>query len=654
MSQVFHVWYANPLPFDVDDAIDQWRRRRSTAEHEPRLERCVARMAERLADHEPEMLWAEVPEADEPCGLLTLEPSTGSLRLTAQAIFAAAAEEGLCVFNGFDGSVTLPNGRRLVPLSLALDTVPATEADSRPAGLDDQGAPMEDAELAQFLHRQWTPLFRDASFVIRRLPANGEAWYRFEGVVLHVSVTCTVLHSELKVSARVTPGGHSLPPELRSEFGCGHLSVDLAALARSCGLGVVPEPDRGGMDDYATHVSHTAGAARLAEQWLLLFRALLRWLQPLDDIEGLAQVVHDPSSPLKSVAEHPAEGFMAHSEVKVITALLANRPGAVQGVYRRLSVMEGTSARTHLLLRRVLPALGVPLGLVRDGVRRLVIWQGSPAGDEDPLAELETLKSTSGAAAPAAFQHLLDSARTCFPPGSGTAGPWAVPPPAVASGSWLMLEFAAGAEGALRGTGTTDAQADLRLRLLAYALGLSVHSPEDGCTWTPDGRLHHPQGATSLLAIDAPPLVAGCPVTPLQAFVHVRQALAPAFAAHGFRPGLHQDLFVKATTLGVWAVWLRTLGSEGLLLHFSPYSRPDQGHPARALSLEQSIEMIHRDRGQPVPEMPRPVQLATASPERFDRAVARVRTLLDMGVFDVIEAMDEPAHCQNWFRSTAT
>lgn len=64
--------------------------------------------------------------------------------------------------------------------------------------------------------------------------------------------------------------------------------------------------------------------------------------------------------------------------------------------------------------------------------------------------------------------------------------------------------------------------------------------------------------------------------------------------------------------------------------------------------------MIHRDRGQPVPEMPRPVQLVTASPERFDRAVARVRTLLDMGVFDLIEAMDEPARCQTWFRSTPT
>jgi hypothetical protein len=143
-------------------------------------------------------------------------------------------------------------------------------------------------------------------------------------------------------------------------------------------------------------------------------------------------------------------------------------------------------------------------------------------------------------------------------------------------------------------------------------------------------------------------------VTPRQAFVQVRQALAPVFAASGFRAGLNQDLFVKASALGVWAVWLRTLGSEGLLLHFSPYSRPDQGHPARALSLEQAIEMIHRDRGQPVPEMPRPMQLATASPERFDRAVARVRTLLDMGVFDLIEAMDEPARCRTWFQSTAT
>ena len=654
MSQLFHVWYASPLPFDVDDAIDQWRQRRSTAEHDPRLERCVAHLAESLADHDPEMLWAEVPEADEPCGVLTLAPSTGSLHLTVQAIFAAAAEGGLCVFSDFDGSVTLPSGRRLVPLSLALDTAAAAAAYSEPEALEDPDAPVDDAELAQFLHRQWTPLFRDASFGIRRLPANGEGWYRFEGVVLRASVNCTVLRSELKVSVRVTPGGHSLPPELQSEFGCGHLSVDLAALARSSGLRVVLESDRGGMHDYVTHVAHAGGAARLADQWLLLFRALVRWLQPLDDIERLAQVVHDPSSPLESVAEHPAEGFMADSEVKVVMALLANRAGAVQGVYRRLSVMEGRSARTHSLLRRVLPALSVPLGLVRDDVRRLVIWQGSPAGDEDPLAELEALKSTSGAAVPVALQHVLDSARTCFPPGGGTAGPWAVPPPAVASGSWLMLEFATGAEGALRGTGTTDEQADLRLRLLAYALGLSVHSPEDGCTWTPDGRLHHPQGATSLLAIDAPPLVAGCPVTPRQAFVQVRQALAPVFAASGFRPGLNQDLFVKASALGVWAVWLRTLGSEGLLLHFSPYSRPDQGHPARALSLEQAIEMIHRDRGQPVPEMPRPVQLATASPERFDRAVARVRTLLDMGVFDLIEAMDEPARCQTWFQSTAT
>jgi hypothetical protein len=42
--------------------------------------------------------------------------------------------------------------------------------------------------------------------------------------------------------------------------------------------------------------------------------------------------------------------------------------------------------------------------------------------------------------------------------------------------------------------------------------------------------------------------------------------------------------------------------------------------------------------------MPRSLQLVMADPERLDRAVTRVRTLLDMGVFDLIEAMDLRSH----------
>lgn len=641
MSQVFHVWYANPLPFDPDSAKDQWRQRRAAGEHDDRLDRYLVRLQQSLAKHDPSMLWAEEPEADSPCAVLTLAPATAALTETTHAILTAAAAEGLCVLNDFDSSVTLPDGRLLVPLSLAPDPAPAgLEAP------DAAQAPQGDAQFAEFLHQHWTPLFREAGYCIRPLPANGESWYRFDGAVLRVGVMCSVQRSTLEVSVHVSPGGRTLPPELQTEFGCGSLKVDLIALARAGGLRFVPELQHSGLfRAYVTHLGHAGDARRLAGQWEGLFRHLLAWLRPLDDIQALARAVDEPSGPWEAIAEHPAEGFMVFSEVKVVSALLAGRVGAVQQAYRRMSVMEGQSGQTHRMLRSVLPALQVPLGPVRNGVRRLVVWQGAPDSD-NPQAELERLKSAPDAEVPPALQLLLDSVRTQFPPGAGggASGLWAKPPADVARHPWLMLEFATNAEGTLQGGGTTDPQADLVLRPLAYALGLTVYSPEDRCAWTPDGRLHHPLGTTSLVAIDVPPAV-GHPLSPLQEFAQLRQALMPVFAAHGFRLGLNRDLFVKANAVGLWSIWLRTLGTEGLVLAFRPHRKPDRGPPVRTLSLSKAIDTIHRERGQPVPEMPRSVQLAATSPERFERALARLHTLLGMGVFDLLDAPNEPAGC---------
>lgn len=638
MSQLFRVWHASPLPFDTDSARDHWHQRRASGGHDPRLDRCLARLQQDLSGHDPSMIWAEEPEAEPPCTVLTLAPATGSLVLTVEAILAAAAAEGLCVLNDFDGSVTLPDGRRLVRLSLAVDPAPAA-----PPAPEADAAPQSDAELAKFLHGHWTPLFRESAFQIRPLPANGERWYRFVGAVLRVDVLCSVLHSTLQVSVHVAPGGHTLPPELQTEFGCGNLKMDLIALAQAGGLRVVPELRHNGvLREYVTHFGHGGDAHRLAQQWGALFRHLLQWLQPLDDIQALARMVDPPSTLWEPIAEHPAEGFMFFSEVKVVAALLAKRSDALQRAFRRIAVMEGQSLRTHWLLRSVLPALQVPLGLVRSGARRLVVWQGAHDSNdhsEDPLAELERLKSCApDACAPPALQCFLAAARARFSPDE-TPGPW------------LNLEFATNAEGTLQGSGTADRQTDLALRPLAYALGLTVYSVEDHCVWTPDGRLHHPYGSTSLIEIDAPAPVAGRPLSPLQTFVQVRQALAPAFAAHGFRLGLNQDLFVKANAVGYWAVWLRTPGVEGLLLMFTPYVQRDQGAPCRSLTLSQAVETMYRERGLAAPDAPRSVQLATQSPEHLDRAIARMHTLLGMGVFDLLDALDEPARCRSWLEA---
>jgi hypothetical protein len=653
MSQLFRIWHASPLPFDTDSATDDWRQRRALGEHDPRLDRCLARLRQELSGHDPSMLWAEEPEADPPCAVLTLAPATGSLDLTVEAILAAAAAEGLCVLNDFDGSVTLPDGRRLVRLSLALDpplaAPPAPEADA---------APQSDAQLAKFLHRQWTPLFRESAFQIRPLPANGERWYRFVGAVLRVDVLCSVLHSTLQVSVHVTPGGHTLPPELQTESGCGHLYVELIALAQDGGLRVGPELRHNGvLREYVTHFGHEGDAHRLAQQWGALFRHLLQWLQPLDDIQALASMVDPPSTLWEPIAEHPAEGFMFFSEVKVVAALLAKRSDAQQRAFRRLAVMEGQSLQTHRLLRSVLPALQVPLGLVRSGARRLVVWQGvhgSNDHSDDPLAELERLKSSaSDAGAPPTLQCFLAAARARFSAkaGGNASGYRVTPLPDEAPRPWLDLQFATNADGTLQGSGTADRQIDLALRPLAYALGLTVYSVEDCCVWTPDGRLHHPHGSTSLVEIDAPTPVAGRPLSSLQAFVQVRQALASAFAAHGFRLGLNQDLFVKANAVGYWAVWLRTPGVEGLLLMFTPYVQRDQGAQCRSLTLSQAVETIYRERGQAAPDAPRSVQLAMQSPENLDRAIARMHTLLEMGVFDLLDALDEPARCRSWLEA---
>jgi len=125
MSQSFHVWYAQPLPWDVESGQAHWLQACERGVHEPRLVRCVERLQVLLQAYEPDTIWTEEPEANEPCATLALAPMTGSLELVAEAIAKAAAELGLCVFNPFDGSVWLPDGRVLQRLALALAPMPA-------------------------------------------------------------------------------------------------------------------------------------------------------------------------------------------------------------------------------------------------------------------------------------------------------------------------------------------------------------------------------------------------------------------------------------------------------------------------------------------------------------------------------------------------
>ena len=194
MSHCFHVWYAHPLPWDAESGQENWEQTRNSGVHEPRLVGCVERLNALLQAHDADMVWAEEPEVSEPCAVLALVPQAGSMNFVADAIAAAAREQGLCVLNPFDGSVWLPNGRVLRRMALAVvdpseATPRAPAASAVDAATTTQTAEQDsvaqalrgDAPLAAYLLARWAPLLRQAGFKVRSRPSSEHPWCVFTG-----------------------------------------------------------------------------------------------------------------------------------------------------------------------------------------------------------------------------------------------------------------------------------------------------------------------------------------------------------------------------------------------------------------------------------------------------------------------------------------
>lgn len=671
MSQNFHVWYAKPLPWDVESAQAHWQRTRDSGVHEPRLVRCVQRLEVLLDAYEPDTVWNEVPEAFEPCAALNLAPMTGSLELVAQAIATAAAEQGLCVYNPFDSAVWLPDGRVMRPLGLTL-AAPAQPSTSAVAGHANRTEPdaeatavadalRGDGALGNYLLAKWAPLLRQAGVKVRARPSTEHPWCVFTGKVLRVHVHCTVRHSVLKVSIILSPGGKAMPAALQTEFGVGSLWVDLVALARQGGLPVVPDVRHAGPSspDYSTDLANTGGdPARLADQWLNLFRVLVRWLQPLDDIQALAQVAQDPGAPLVRSPTHPIEGYMLSSYMPEAMALLARQPGAALAAYRRLALTEGNGILNRL--DALMPPLPAPARPVLPDVEELLVWQGQPdaAAPLDALGSWERLQAQHSTAIPTELQWFLDATLTLCPapdPSAGTApGPWAESPATSVRQPWLRLAFALDESGKLRGHAHATPMLLSRVRTNALYLGLTVYSTHSRCAWTADGRLHTPFGSVSLRPLPPPALQAGAGVSAAQAYYAVHDALNPIMQRHGFGTGHGASMFGKANAHGVWTVdaHLSTLGDEGLTFLFRPYHPPSLKNPSRHFHANSAAALLGRLSGQPGPEAPAAVHLVGTSPERLARAVARVQSLLHDSVFDLLHWLDDPEHCRSWLQTT--
>lgn len=663
MSQSFHVWYAQPLPWDVESGQAHWLQACERGVHEPRLVRCVERLQVLLQAYEPDTIWNEEPEANKPCATLALAPMTGSLELVAEAIAKAAAELGLCVFNPFDGSVWLPDGRVLQRLALALaEPAPRSAAAQPPAEQDAVAQALRgDGPLGAYLLTQWAPLLRQAGFKVRSRPSSEFAWCVFTGKVLRVKVHGTVRRSRLTVSVTLSPGGKAMPACLQTEFGVGSIWVDLVALARWGGLSVEPEVER---EEFFTDLARTGGdPARLAAQWQDLFGVLVQWLQPLDDAAALAQAVQDPAAPLRRRPAHPIEGMMLFAYVPEALAVLAQQPGAVLAACRRMALADGTGWHSNPL-RALLPPLPAPTHpaqtIAPPGVEELVVWQG-PHDAAAPLDMLASLRRGSSLPAspsiPAALQWWLDVALSICPAPDGAAaasGPWAEPPATVADQPWLRLAFAVDEEGKLRGA-TREQQAIVpRLRIRALQMGLTVYHPPTQCVWTPDDRLHTPWGTVSLQPLPPAPLQAGRGVTDVQAFFAVRDALAPILQRHGYGTGQGAFLFCKADATGTWTVsgHPSILGDRGLVFTFEPHRPPTQGFPTRHFNASGAAALWSQLGGPARPEAPPAVQGVGMSPERLQRSIERVQTMLQDSVLDLLHWLNDPAHCQAWVDST--
>ena len=684
MSHCFHVWYAHPLPWDAESGQEHWEQTRNSGVHEPRLVGCVERLNALLQAHDADMVWAEEPEVSEPCAVLALVPQAGSMNFVADAIAAAAREQGLCVLNPFDGSVWLPNGRVLRRMALAVvdpseATPRAPAASAVDAATTTQTAEQDsvaqalrgDAPLAAYLLARWAPLLRQAGFKVRSRPSSEHPWCVFTGKVLRVHVHGTVRHSKLTVSVVLSPGGKAMPACLQTEFGVGSEWVDLVALARWGALPVAPAVHHVGVarDEFSTELAHTGGdPARLADLWLDLFRVLVQWLEPLDDVQTLAQAVQDPASPFVRSAKHPVEGLVLSSYVPEAMALLAGQPGAALAAYRSLALTAGNGlGMGPNRLQGLLPPFPqTPHPVhphVATGVEELLVWQGSPDAAA-PLDALAQLRQTSCVPVPAVLQWWLDVVLSLCPlpeptvrhPDVGAMpGPWAEFPDTTVRQPWLHLVYGLNDDGKLRGA-TYEQQTVLpRLRARALQMGLTVYSPQHRCVWTPDDRLHTPFGVTPLKPLQPPPLQPGAPVSAAQAFYAVHDALAPLMQRHGFRTGQGAALFCKANAQGTWTVFapLSQLGDEGLLFRFEPYRPRSLKLPSRHFSAKGAAALLAQWSDPTRPEPPPAVQLVGTSPERLHRAIARVQTLLVDSVLDVLHWLEDPAHCTAWVESTA-
>lgn len=659
MSQCFHVWYAHPLPWDAESGQAHWQQTRDSGVHEPRLVRCVERLHVLLQAYEPDTIWSEEPEANAPCAALSLAPMTGSLELVAEAIAKAAAEQGLCVFNPFDATVWLPDGRVLQRLGIALaePTPPAPTA--QPPAEEDAAAQAlrGDGPLGAYLLTQWAPLLRQAGFKVRSRPSSEFPWCVFTGKVLRVHVHCTVRRSRLTVSVTLSPGGKAMPACLQTEFGVGSIWMDLVALARWGGLPVVPEVER---DDFFTELHRTGGdPARLAAQWRDLFGVLVRWLQPLDDVAAFAQAVQDPAAPLRQMPAHPIEGMMLFAYVPHALAVLAQQPGALLAACRRMALADGTGWHRNKL-RELLPPLPAPTHAAQTsaqpGVEELVVWQGPPDATAplDVLAQLR--QSLSPPVNPAPLQQWLDTALLICPaPDTHAApGPWAEPPATSVSKPWLRLAFAIDDDGKVRGATSAQQAVVPRLRIKALQMGLTVYHPPSQCVWTPDDRLHTPWGSISLKPELPPPLLENQSVSHAQAFYAAHDAVAPLAQRHGFVTGQGCDVFCKTDALGIWRICapLSSLGDEGLLFSFEPHRPPSPARPSRHFSAKGAGALLAQLSGQTRPEAPAAVQLVGTSAQRLQRALQRVQTLWADSVADLLRWLDDPAHCQAWVEST--
>ena len=677
MSNCFHVWFADPLPWDAESAQAHWQKTRDSGAHEPRLESCVLRLETLLQEHDPDMVWSEPPEVTVPCAALSLAPMTGSLELVGEAIATAAAELGLCVFDPFDGSVWLPDGRVLQQLALASmditplpSPVPAGAANAAETTAEQDAiaqALRGDAPLATYVLAQWAPLLRQAGFKVRSRPSSEFPWCVFTGKVLRVKVHSTVRHSRLTVSVILSPGGKAMPACLQTEFGVGSLWFDLVALARWGGLPVAPDVCQMGVTrvEFSTNLASAGGdPARLAAQWLDLFRVLVRWLHGLDDIQALAQAVKDPAAPLLRSATHPIEGFMLFSYVPEATALLAGQQGAVLAACRRMALTEGNGWNRNPLreLFPPAPALTHPAyhPAVPD-VDELLVWQGSPDA-ASPLDTLAQLRQNHAAAVPAVLQWWLDVALELCPApdavpdtdANAASGPWAEPPVATARQPWLRLAFAVTEDGKLRGA-TYEQQAVVpRLHIKALQMGLTVYRPQTQCVWTPDDRLHTPWGTVSLKPLQPSPQHSGGDVSAAQSFYAVHDSLAPILQRYGFATGQGADVFRKANAQGIWRVSapLSQLGDEGLLFCFEPYHPPSWKAPSRHFTAKGAAALLARLSGQTRPEAPGAVQLVATSPERLERALTRLQTLLTDSVLDLLNWLDDSGNCQAWVETT--